>query len=101
MKLLKCTSTESSQTTSVKKDHLGAVQDLTEASGGTIMVQLRPLSMDLLMSLLQVTTRLTLNVLPTNTMEVSPSGFLSVLIIPLTTTQVPKFYPFYVPTGMK
>ena len=91
MKLLKCTSTESTLPTSVKKDHLGAVQDLTEASGRTIMVQLRPLSMDLLMSLLQVTTRLTLNVLPTNTMEVSPSGFLSVLIIPLITTQVPKF----------
>ena len=75
-------------TTSVKKARLGAVQDLTEVSGPTVMVQLRPLSMDLLMSLLQVTTRLTLNVLPTNTKEVSPSGFLSVLIIPLITTQV-------------
>ena len=88
MKLLKCTSTESTLPTSVKKDQLGAVQDLTEVTGPTVMVQLRPLSMDLLKSLLQVITRLTLNVLPTNTLEVSPSGFLYVLIIPLITTQV-------------
>ena len=88
MKLLKCTSMEPTLPISAKKDLLGAVQDSTEASGRTIMIQLKPLSMDLLMSLPQVTMRLTLNVLPTNTMGVSPSGFLSVLIILLETIQV-------------